>query len=212
MGVYILFSLCFIDSMFDLIGDIDKSEVKYKPLFFVALFFLLAVTYYEMVQYNKKGTEIVFNTTELASEIYVDISGAVITPGVYQLFSDSRVVDLVAKADGISNRANAQWVTKHLNLSAKLVDAQKIYVPFEWEELSEFRETSALVFEDTNPEDGLINVNTATLSELMALSGVGEVYAQRIIDSRPYTNTQEVISKANLPKNLAEKIDDAIAF
>lgn len=45
-----------------------------------------------------------------------------------------------------------------------------------------------IVAEDAIPEEQLININTASLEELMTLKGIGEVTAQRIIDYRNNNN------------------------
>src|SRR5205085_1673286 len=61
--------------------------------------------------------------------IKVDISGAVNSPGVYSLPSSARVEDAIKTAGGFSETANGGYISKSLNLSQKLSDGQKIYIP-----------------------------------------------------------------------------------
>lgn len=63
--------------------------------------------------------------------IKLDISGAVNSPAVYSLPADSRVEDAIKAAGGFSSSANADYIAKNINLSQKLTDGQKIYIPFQ---------------------------------------------------------------------------------
>ncbi len=57
----------------------------------------------------------------------------------------------------------------------------------------------------------MIDINSATLEELLALSGIGEVIGQRIIDARPYTKPDELIEKVKgIGEITFEKIKDLV--
>ena len=64
---------------------------------------------------------------------YVDISGAVINPGVYEVKQGTRVGELLSMAGGASDEASSMWISRNLNLSKKVEDSSKIYIPFAWE-------------------------------------------------------------------------------
>ncbi len=222
--------------MFDFAPEVGDKKPKYKPLLIVAAVILVGIGYYYIIQANKNETEVVFQTSEPAKEIYVDISGAVNSPGVYKLTSESRVADLLSQAGGVSSKANFEWVSKNLNLSRRVSDSEKVYVPFQWDIVEGIASVAALeqeeqvvseegvVEQDDEYEEGssnsdsgsssggLINVNTASLNELMELEGIGEAYGQKIIDNRPYKTSEDLVSKAKLSENLVKKIDVSITF
>jgi competence protein ComEA len=56
----------------------------------------------------------------------------------------------------------------------------------------------------------LIDINTATKSELSALPGIGDVYSQKIIDGRPYAKKDQLKSKKIIPSATYDKIKDKI--
>jgi len=67
--------------------------------------------------------------SQTQKEIVVEIAGAIETPGVYVFEESVGVEDLLIKANGLSANADRNWIEKHLNRAAKLIDGQKIYIP-----------------------------------------------------------------------------------
>jgi len=54
--------------------------------------------------------------------------------------------------------------------------------------------------------DGLLDINTATPEQLLALPGMGRAYVQRVIAGRPYTAKNQLVSRGILPETAYEKI------
>lgn len=146
-------------------------------------------------------------------EIKADIGGAVIKPGVYSLAKDSRVEDLIREAGGLESSASAEYVTKQLNLSQKVTDGQKVYIPFKGEEKS----TSVLAITSQTSsasQNGApikkVNINNGTQQDIESLPGIGPVTATKIISNRPYADVNELVSKKSIGKAIFEKIKDKI--
>jgi competence protein ComEA len=57
----------------------------------------------------------------------------------------------------------------------------------------------------------LININSASAKELDSLPGIGPVYAQNIIDHRPYSTVDDLVSKKVVSAGLLNKIKDKIS-
>ena len=108
--------------------------------------------------------------------ILVYVAGAVAEPGVYPLPVGCRVRDAIQASGGLLPEADQNA----LNLAAFLEDGQRLYIPFRpgpgpSPEASVEPEISA-----QTP----ININTATVEQLVSLPGIGPILAQRIVDYR----------------------------
>ena len=145
-----------------------------------------------------------------ASKIAVDIEGAVVNPGLYRLNEDARIQDLLILSNGLSKDADRDWVEKNLNLAAHLSDGSKIYIP----RLGELQnEAKNLVQTGSSTQNlgGLININTATVSQLDSLTGIGPVTADKIINNRPYRTVEELLSKKVLTSKVFSQIKDKLS-
>jgi competence protein ComEA len=149
-------------------------------------------------------------------EIVVEIAGAVEKPGVYKLPSNSRIDDLLIISGGISVNADRIWMEKYINRAAKLVDGQKVFIPdISKQTNNESANNNVGIKPDQgafiSQTSGLININTSTLSELDKLPGIGPVYGQSIIEHRPYSTVEELVSKGAISKSVYEKIKNLIS-
>lgn len=144
-------------------------------------------------------------SVDSSTRIVVDVSGAVLKPGVHKLASDARIQEALIAAGGLADNADREYISKNINLALKISDGAKIYIPAKGESIT--RSASSGQASIT----GLININTASLSELDTLSGVGPVTAQKIIDSRPYVNIEDIVAKKVMGQKAFEKIREKIS-
>lgn len=140
------------------------------------------------------------------SKIMVDVAGAVFKPGLYELEPDSRINDALLMAGGISLEADRDWFSKNLNLAQKLTDGQKLYIPKK-EEVGGQVEGGV---KGVTSVAGKININTASISQLDTLWGVGEATANKIVEGRPYSKVEELLVKKVVKANVYERIKDEV--
>lgn len=153
-------------------------------------------------------------TTAVAgsSGVVVEISGAVIKPGVYKFGAGgevARVEDVLTKAGGLSADADRSWVEKNINRASVLKDGQKIYIQRVGEVVSAVNVVS---FDQNAQNSSSVSINQSTQSQLESLPGIGPAYAKKIIEHRPYSTLEELVSKAVLSQSLFAKIKDAISL
>lgn len=142
--------------------------------------------------------------SEEAHEIMVHISGQVYNPGVVVLESGARLIDAVNLAGGLKKDADLDKI----NLAKKLSDEEKIYIPKIGEEYVEVTESGG-----SKDSSGKIDINTCSKEELLALPGIGEVLADRIIDYREkskFKSIEDIMNVSGIGKGRFEDIKDLI--
>lgn len=187
---------------------------------FIILLGLILLGSGVLIYRNSQGTsEIeVINTADSEtekSEIIAEIAGAVEKPGVYNIPSGSRVEDLLIISGGLSSDADRSWVEKYVNRAAKLTDGQKFYIPTINEQSGDesakfFSSGSSDILGEEDNQNIPVNINTASQNDLEELPGIGPVYAQSIIEHRPYSSTDELLNKGALKQYVYEKIKEMV--
>lgn len=148
------------------------------------------------------------------AEVYVDVDGAVVRPGVYRLKDGARVSQAIDAAGGLTTEADVTG----LNRASKVTDGQKIYVPTVGEQQAaaavEGAESGAATTSGAGSSSGLVNINTASAAELQTLSGIGPSMAQSIIDERskngPFASVDDLMRVSGIGEKKLAKIKDGI--
>lgn len=174
---------------------------------------------------------------ETNKKIKVEIKGAINNPGVYELDDNSRVIDVINIAGGLTENAD----TNLINLSKKINDEMVIII-YTREEIENYNnnkikteyvyievpscpdKVNEACIEDYKEEkqenkeetNNLININTANIDELTKLSGIGEAKAKLIIEYREqngkFKEIKELTNVKGIGDSLIEKIKDNITI
>lgn len=161
-------------------------------------------------------------------KIYVDVSGAVLNPDLYEATTGSRLKDIINLAGGLSDDADKSYISRNFNMSKFVNDMEKIYIPSLLDISSGMFTESPRVLEYLNSSDintlkqsttpktsstaVFISLNDASIDELDSLPGIGPVTAQKIIDGRPFTAADELVSKKIVNTSVFEKIKELISL
>lgn len=160
----------------------------------------------DLVSPDEKSMEIpkesIVSDSEL-NDIKIDVAGAVNSPGVFTLSKDSRIEDAVRMAGGFSESVSREFVAKSLNLSQKVVDGQKLYIPFEGESVPA---VAGAATSSSSSVSGKVGLNSAGQAQLEELPGVGPVTAGKIIDGRPYESLEQLLEKKAVSKKVYSEI------
>ena len=131
--------------------------------------------------------------------VRVDVKGRVKKEGVYELSSDSRVIDAINKAGGLKENAN----TDYINLSKKLVD-EMIIIIYSDDEVNKFKEEEKQIiyikYKCECPDN--INDSCITKEDVVNTNGVDEVKKEEA------TKKEEIKEE----KNNEEKNDTLISI
>lgn len=151
-------------------------------------------------------------------EFFIDIKGAINNPGVYLVNEGSIVNEVINMAGGLTTNA----YIKNINLS-KTVTKEMVIIIYTKDEIDKMKEPEPnCICNDVNitsclnnnasiitpgseqiKEENLnkkININKASLEELMNLDGIGEAKAKSIIE---YRNTKGLFKSLEELKNIS---------
>ena len=145
-------------------------------------------------------------------QIYVYVCGAVNNPNVYQADEGSRLFELIEMAGGFTPEADRA----SLNLARSVADGEQIRVLTEEETAQGMTLVSENAIVQTASDSGLVNINTASISELTSVTGIGESRAQAIIDYREknggFRSVEEIKKVDGIKDGLFSKIKDFITI
>lgn len=157
------------------------------------------------------------NSNEI-NRIIIDIKGEVVYPGVYEIDNNTRIIDAINMAGGLTLDAD----TSGINLSSKIRDEDVIII-YSNNKDSEYYKDKKIDNKNDNfnvEDDGdnknndkdeivLIDINTATSEELCSLPGIGEVKAKKIIEYRKksrFNTIEDIMNVSSIGEKLFESI------
>ncbi|MGQ7412957.1 helix-hairpin-helix domain-containing protein [Streptococcus suis] len=169
------------------------------------------LTDFPQLEQTSSSSELVEETSAEASEepsqLVVDVKGAVVKPGLYTLEAEARVNDAVEAAGGLTSQADP----KSVNLAQKLSDEAVVYVASKDENISVVASTttsSAMSQEEKNTN--LVNLNTATETDLQTISGIGAKRAADIIAYREANGGFKSVDDLNNVSGIGDKTMESI--
>jgi competence protein ComEA len=150
--------------------------------------------------------------TEAPITMMADIKGAVKNPGVYEVTSGERIINLIEKAGGLQEDADPSAV----NFALKVSDEMIVYIPKKGEENLGAGGVGGVNQQasSTGPGAGKVNLNTATTSELETLPGIGPAKSSAILEYREsngaFKTIEDLKSISGIGDKTFEKLKDLI--
>ena len=146
-----------------------------------------------------------------SEEIIVDVKGAVVTPGVYTVESNNRVIDAIERAGGFIEEADQNAV----NLAKVVEDQMVIYIPKVGEEVQNADLNQAYVEPVAEEKtESLVNINLDGKEALMTLNGIGSSKADSILNYREengfFQTIEEIKNVSGIGDATFENLKDSI--
>ncbi len=150
-------------------------------------------SFYNSLNYTDENHLSDYSFSNEVSLISVTISGEVRKPNTYEVEANMTLEDVIALAGGITTLADTDCFDYYLIIE----ESMEIYIP-------------------PVSEESKISLNTATLEELMTLTGIGKVLGNRIITYREENGNfyylEEIMHVEGIGKSLFTKIRDCICL
>ncbi len=153
-------------------------------------------------------------TEYIPATIFVDICGAVASPGVYELNEGARLYEAIEMAGGLLGTADDTMI----NRAEILSDGRKIQI-FTKDEIKEQKIAVTDISgqsqgTDAEPGNGKVNINTADISLLTTLPGIGESRARDIIAYREehggFSSIEDIMNVNGIKDGTFHKFKDMI--
>jgi len=217
-----------MEGLFESFGPFLRKYAVESILLGIAL--ILGITSITIYVYNSASSkeesskDKITVQTPVESTIYmIEVGGAVKKAGVYSFKSGQRLRDAIEKAEGLSDEADVSFFARNFNLARFLTDQEKIYIPSQQEIINDIFSSRKILLDYTQPQTitrisqetitpSVISINTSTAEEIDALPGIGAATSSKIIQSRPYTTLEELITKKVVSKNIFEQIKNLITL
>lgn len=159
---------------------------------------------------TEEATEVISEETDPSYEksdmVPVYICGAVSMPGIYEVSVPVYLFEVIDMAGGLTTEADAESI----DLVYVVESAMSIYIPSLGEEDAEphgflGKELGMGRIDEPEPsQDGLININTADVSLLMTLPGIGEKTAAAIVQYREESGAFQAVEDIKKVSGIGE--------
>jgi len=185
---------------------------KYKNYIFIVLGILIVIICFilKFILESESKVEVIESNEVMEIEkqeevkeekVHVEIKGEVVNPGVYEIESYKRIIDVINMAGGLTDNSD----TSLINLAKKITDEMVIIIYSKEEVKSSKIENSIIKIiekecvcpeinndgcldnvtsEEIEENTDKISLNEATLEELMTVPNIGETKAKAIIEYR----------------------------
>lgn len=146
---------------------------------------------------------------------FVDLKGAVKKPGMYEITGNMRVQEVIDLAGGFLKEADVNRV----NLSQILEDQMVVYIPKVGEKVEELDQVVGQEegggkatgnVKNEKSEEGKVNINTADVTELQQLNGIGQKKAEAIVQYREENGSFQKLEDLTQVKGVGEKTFDSL--
>lgn len=148
--------------------------------------------------------------TDVPATVFVDVCGAVVNPGVYELEADSRVFQAIEAAGGFLEEAAAEYINRAMILN----DGQQVYIPTQEEVEKQEMPALSIQSNEQGEDKPKVNLNTAGKEELMTLTGIGESKADAILSYREenggFAVKEDILNVRGIKEGTYEKIKEDI--
>ncbi|GCF71214.1 helix-hairpin-helix domain-containing protein [Bacillus paranthracis] len=151
---------------------------------------------------EKKSKPKISDTKQQKKIIVIDMKGAVVKEGVYEMKEGDRVKDAIEKAGGFLPEADRMKV----NLAQMVQDQMILYVPNKNEQVQEVAAVSK--------GEGKVQINAASKEQLEKITGIGSRKAESILKYReehgPFQKIEDLLEIDGIGVKSLEKIKDQI--